>query len=175
MSTTWITSDLHLYHKNIITYCDRPYDNEYDMNAGIVSAWNAVVNDDDNVIIVGDLSAGMAGRYDELTALISTLKGRKTLIRGNHDHQTNEWYKSAGFDLVTDWLILDEILYVHKPATNYNADVIALIEQLSPRLIVHGHIHDDRANIPGHFNVAWDRHKRMLSIADIDTHLITGV
>jgi calcineurin-like phosphoesterase family protein len=75
MSTTWITSDLHLYHKNIITYCDRPYDNEYDMNAGIVSAWNSDVNDGDNVIVVGDLSAGVAGRQDDLAALRIRLNG----------------------------------------------------------------------------------------------------
>lgn len=175
MSNTWITSDLHLYHKNIIVYCGRQHDNEYDMNAAIMSTWNDAVASDDNVILVGDLSAGVMGRYDELAALIGQLKGRKTLVRGNHDHQTDAWYKSAGFESVTDWLLQDGVLYVHKPATSYNTDVIKLAEQLSPRLIVHGHIHDDRPNIPGHFNVAWDRHKRMLNISEIDTRGAAGV
>lgn len=169
MPTTWLTSDLHLYHKNIIVYCGRQHDNEYDMNDAIVAAWNAAVADEDSVILVGDLSAGVMGRYDELASLISQLKGRKTLVRGNHDHQTDVWYKSAGFSSVTDWLLQDGVLYVHKPATSYNTDVIKLAEQLSPRLIVHGHIHDDRPNIPGHFNVAWDRHKRMLDMTEIVT------
>lgn len=169
MSTTWFTSDLHLFHKNIIVYCGRHHDNEYDMNRAIVSKWNEVVKDDDKVILVGDLSAGVMGRYDELKCLIKELRGNKVLIRGNHDHQIDTWYKSAGFSLVTEWLLLDDILCVHKPATSYNTDVINLVEQISPRLIVHGHIHDDRPNIPGHFNVAWDRHKKLLKLSDIDT------
>ena len=169
MPTTWLTSDLHLYHKNIIVYCGRQHDNEYDMNDAIVAAWNTTVDINDRVIVVGDLSAGVMGRYEELGALIGKLNGHKTLIRGNHDHQTDAWYKTAGFDLVTDWLILDGILYVHKPATSYNTDVINLVEQLAPRLVVHGHIHDDRPNIAGHFNVAWDRHKRLIDVSEINT------
>lgn len=169
MPTTWLTSDLHLFHKNIIVYCGRLHDNEYDMNAAIVAEWNATVDDSDKVIVVGDLSAGVMGRYEELRGLVRHLKGHKVLVRGNHDHQTDAWYKSAGFELVTDWLLLDGILLVHKPATSYNADVIKLSEQVSPRLIIHGHIHDDRPNIPGHFNVAWDRHKKLLKLSDIDT------
>ena len=80
MATTWLTSDLHLYHKNIIVYCGRQHDNEYDMNAAIVAAWNSVVDDCDKVIVVGDLSAGVMGRYEELGALVRQLKGHKVLV-----------------------------------------------------------------------------------------------
>ena len=170
MPTTWLTSDLHLFHKNIIVYCGRPHDNEYEMNAAIVSAWNSTVKDDDKVLLIGDLSAGVMGRYEALHCLVKELKGRKVLIRGNHDHQSDEWYKNAGFEFVTDWLLLGDVLCVHKPATSYNVDVIKLTEQIAPRLIIHGHIHDDRPDIPGHFNVAWDRHKKLLNLSDVDTH-----
>jgi calcineurin-like phosphoesterase family protein len=170
MPTTWLTSDLHLFHKNIIIYCGRPHDNEYEMNAAIVSAWNSTVKDDDKVLLIGDLSAGVMGRYEELHCLVKELKGHKVLIRGNHDHQTDEWYKNAGFEFVTDWLLIGDVLCVHKPATSYNVDVIKLAEQIAPRLIIHGHIHDDRPDIPGHFNVAWDRHKKLLNLSDVDTH-----
>ena len=170
MPTTWLTSDLHLFHKNIIVYCGRPHDNEYEMNAAIVSAWNSTVKDDDKVLLIGDLSAGVMGRYEELHCLVKELKGHKVLIRGNHDHQTDEWYKNAGFEFVTDWLLIGDVLCVHKPATSYNVDVIKLTEQIAPRLIIHGHIHDDRPDIPGHFNVAWDRHKKLLNLSDVDTH-----
>lgn len=175
MAETWLTSDLHLFHKNIIVYCGRPHANEYEMNDDIVRAWNSAVTDADRVIMVGDLSAGVMGRYEELGALIGRLRGHKTLIRGNHDHQTDAWYKSAGFAEVHDWLIIGEKLFVHKPATSMSPDVISLVEQVQPQVIVHGHIHDDRPNIPGHFNVAWDRHKRLVRMSEIDTLCAGGV
>ena len=175
MPETWLTSDLHLFHKNIIVYCGRQHANEYEMNDDIVRTWNNTVSDADRVIMVGDLSAGVMGRYDELGALVARLRGRKTLIRGTHDHQTDAWYKTAGFADVHDWLIVDDKLFIHKPATSMNADVISLVEQVQPRVIVHGHIHDDRPNIPGHFNVAWDRHKRLIRMSEIDTLCVTRV
>jgi hypothetical protein len=139
------------------------------MNDDIVRTWNSTVACEDRVILVGDLSAGVMGRYEELYTLIGSLRGRKTLIRGNHDHQTDAWYKSAGFSEVHDWLIIDDKLFIHKPATSMSTDVISLVEQVGPQLIVHGHIHDDRPNIPGHFNVAWDRCKRLVNMSEIDT------
>jgi calcineurin-like phosphoesterase family protein len=166
---TWLTSDLHLFHANIIVYCGRPHANEYEMNQAIAESWKRVVAPGDRVIVVGDLSAGVKGRYDELSALIADLPGNKILIRGNHDHQPDEWYVQAGFSQVTDWLYEDDVLYVHKPATSMNTDVISLTEKIQPRLIVHGHIHDDRPQIPGHFNVAWDRLGRLITLSEIDT------
>jgi calcineurin-like phosphoesterase family protein len=175
MPETWITSDLHLFHKNIIVYCGRPHADEYEMNDDVVRAWNSTVSDTDRVVLVGDLSAGVMGRYEALGALIMRLRGHKTLIRGNHDHQTDGWYKAAGFADVHDWLIVGDKLFIHKPATSMNTDVINLVEQIKPKLVIHGHIHDDRPNIPGHFNVAWDRHKRLIGMSEIDTLHATSV
>lgn len=173
MGKTWLTSDLHFFHKNIIVYCGRPYEDEYRMNDGILTAWNKVVEPEDRVIIVGDLTAGLKQRETELAFLIEELKGEKTLIRGNHDHQTDQWYLDAGFKHVADWLFDDGILYVHKPATSYNPEVIQLKEQLDPRLIIHGHIHDARPQIDEHFNVAWDRHNRLILLDETNTHVIS--
>ena len=169
MSKTWLTSDLHFFHKNIIVYCGRPYDDEYQMNDGIRSVWNDLVNNDDHVIVVGDLTAGLKQREIELAFLLDELKGTKTLIRGNHDHQEDQWYLDAGFKHDSDWLFSDGVLYVHKPATSYNPDVIQLKERLDPKIIVHGHIHDDRPELDGHFNVAWDRHKRLILLDEVNT------
>jgi calcineurin-like phosphoesterase family protein len=109
-------------------------------------------------------------------AIVSTTaNSASTQGSGNHDHQTDAWYKTAGFADVHDWLIVDDKLFIHKPATSMNADVISLVEQVQPRVIVHGHIHDDRPNIPGHFNVAWDRHKRLIRMSEIDTLCVTRV
>lgn len=34
--TTWFTADLHLGHRNIATYCARPFDDADQMNAELV-------------------------------------------------------------------------------------------------------------------------------------------
>ena len=39
----FITSDLHLGHKNIIKYCDRPFRDTHDMNKNLVDNWNNAV------------------------------------------------------------------------------------------------------------------------------------
>lgn len=164
---TWLTSDLHLFHTNIILYCGRPHENVEQMNQSIIEAWNDVVMPDDRVIVVGDLSAGLGGKTAELRNIIGSLAGKKILILGNHDHQTNDWYLEAGFENVTDWMLEDGILFIHKPATSMNPDTLSIFEQLSPDLVVHGHIHSKSRSIPGHFNVAWDRHYRMINLEEV--------
>lgn len=160
---TWFTSDLHLFHRNIIKYCSRPYCDEYEMNESIINAWNGVVDEDDLVIVVGDLTAGLEKRNDELRAVIGRLKGHKTLVLGNHDHMSSKWYRNAGFETVVKHIYNDGILIVHKPATEFNDKTLKLRDQFKPALIIHGHIHSDLPEIDGHFNVAWDRHHQLIN------------
>jgi calcineurin-like phosphoesterase family protein len=164
---TWLTSDIHFFHKNIILYCDRPYSDFNEMNEKIIAEWNRVVLPEDRVILVGDLSAGLGKQHAELAEIIGQLRGHKHLVRGNHDHETDDWYLSAGFERVTDWLLEDGKLFIHKPATDMNPEVTQICNSLEYDIIVHGHIHDKHRIIPGHFNVAWDRHYRMIDICEV--------
>ncbi|WP_128477277.1 metallophosphoesterase family protein [Halorussus pelagicus] len=52
----FILSDTHFDHRNIINYCDRPYDSVERMNDALVANWNATVGEDDDVIFLGDLT-----------------------------------------------------------------------------------------------------------------------
>ena len=80
----WFTSDLHLNHMNILKYepISRPFDTVEEMNETLIGNWNACVKDDDTVFILGDLCMGI---NDDAAALVNRLKGKKILIRGNHD------------------------------------------------------------------------------------------
>jgi calcineurin-like phosphoesterase family protein len=137
------------------------------MNDRIVCVWNETVQDDDSVIVVGDLTAGLFDSKDQLIELVGRLKGIKTLVVGNHDHLSNKAYREMGFNTVVKSMIIDDMLIVHKPATEQNLKSIRLKEVHKPKLIVHGHIHANLPEIDGHFNVAWDRHKRMINIDEI--------
>lgn len=47
--TVFYTSDTHFGHKNIIGFCDRPFDDIEEMNRALIERWNAKVSDADDV------------------------------------------------------------------------------------------------------------------------------
>lgn len=81
MSEIFVTADLHLGHKNIIKYCDRPFENEDDMNNAIIENWNSVVKHDDIVYHLGDFCFYKikAKQWE------AVLNGTIIHILGNHD------------------------------------------------------------------------------------------
>lgn len=78
----WITSDLHFYHNQPFLYEPRGFKNVYEMNLGIVSRINSVVDDNDDLWILGDL---MLNNTDEGIELMKKLKGHLHIVYGNHD------------------------------------------------------------------------------------------
>lgn len=80
---TWVISDLHLGHANIIRYCRRPFPDAREMDRVLVRNWNNTVRPDDRVFFLGDLSYGPDA--EPAAEYIARLNGKITLIRGNHD------------------------------------------------------------------------------------------
>ena len=93
----FLISDSHFGHKNIIKYCNRPFDNVEDMNSTLIKNWNSVVDNEDYVYHLGDFGLGTK---DELIAIGNKLNGHKILVMGNHDHMSKTAYKECGFDKV---------------------------------------------------------------------------
>ena len=58
--TTFFTSDQHSGHRNIIGYCERPFHGVGEMNAVLVTNWDAVVGPHDTVHVLGDSRNGPA-------------------------------------------------------------------------------------------------------------------
>lgn len=85
MSTLWFTSDLHFGHARILEYCKGRaalWSTVEDMNRGLVERWNAVVQPQDTVIILGDLAMG---KRAETVPYLQWCAGLKVLVPGNHD------------------------------------------------------------------------------------------
>lgn len=164
--SVWLTSDNHFYHTNIIKYCSRPFVDAPDMNAQMEHHWNELVTPDDIVIVVGDLTAGLGDKKLELFNLIGRLNGRKILVRGNHDHQKDNFYLEGGFKKVVDHMFMGGALFTHFPArvdTEYphpmHKVALAWKDQYNPAIIIHGHEHGTtHPEHPGHYNCAADRH-----------------
>lgn len=91
-------SDLHLFHEASIRFDNRPFASLDEMHKAIVEHWNHKITNGDTVYILGDIS--LRGKKEELIALVATLKGRKVLIRGNHDDLSDYRYQQLFYEIV---------------------------------------------------------------------------
>lgn len=80
----WFVGDPHFGHKSIIEYDNRPFKDVVDMNRQLVANWNAVVDDDHLIFILGDFALT---KTDAILHILKQLKGRKVGIIGNHDYR----------------------------------------------------------------------------------------
>jgi calcineurin-like phosphoesterase family protein len=78
----YFISDLHLGHKNALSFDNRPFKDIDENNSAIIASWNSVVGIDDDVYILGDISWYNSTKTIEI---MKSLNGRKHLIKGNHD------------------------------------------------------------------------------------------
>lgn len=94
-ANTWVVSDTHFGHQNIVGYCHRPLDHEQVM----IAEWRAAVPDDATVLHLGDLCYRANAQFKHILAPELTGK-RKLLIQGNHDRQRYSFYRDCGFRVV---------------------------------------------------------------------------
>lgn len=80
--TTYLISDIHFSHKNIILYSQRPYSSIREMNESIINNWNAIVKSTDEVWHLGDFAFCT---YPEFKAILKQLNGNIHCLLGNHD------------------------------------------------------------------------------------------
>lgn len=155
--TTWFTSDLHLGHRNIIRYCDRPFTSVAAMDAALTDRWNRVVAPDDTVWVLGDVAMGA---IDRSLGLVDRLAGRKILVAGNHDRcwyghgeRAVPWverYLDAGFAEIVQGSADVEIAGIpvvvdHFPYDGDSHDADRYVDHRprdDGRWLLHGHVHD---------------------------------
>ena len=132
----YFTSDLHLGHRGIIEMQNRPFKNVEEMNRVIVDNYNEVVHKNDTVYFLGDISHHMP--IERVNELLSMMKGKKILIKGNHDKK----YAPGLFEEICDF-----------KAVSLNGQYFALMhypmlswpKKNSGSIQLHGHIHSDES------------------------------
>jgi calcineurin-like phosphoesterase family protein len=67
--TTFLSSDWHLGHANMIAYDRRPFRDVAEMGATLIRNYRAVVNDNDRVLFLGDMF--FKATKDEVAAIMS--------------------------------------------------------------------------------------------------------
>ncbi len=127
----FFTSDTHFFHKNIITYTNRPFENIHQMNEAIVKNWNKVVPKDGIVFHLGDVSLRAIPKV--LNDLLFRLNGDKYLVIGNHEKDAlgKEYIRThwKGIYDIAEIFVPDEeitykkqhILMCHYPMLTWNA------------------------------------------------------
>lgn len=137
-------ADTHFGHQNVLKYDARPFGDLGEMEAALVEKWNRAVTDTDTVYILGDFIWGKdQSRWLELT---EKLRGRKVLVRGNHDLGWEQMSMEllARFEAVTDYLeIVDTCRHVtlcHYPILFYHGSYRPNCYMLC------GHVHATREN-----------------------------
>ncbi|MGN0650978.1 MAG: metallophosphoesterase [Oscillospiraceae bacterium] len=141
----YYTSDLHLGHKNIIKLCDRPFPDIETMDNEIIHNWNAVVQPQDDVYILGDFSFGAP--VEKAIEYMKRLKGNKHLIIGNHDFKylKDERFRSLLVSVDSYLEVLDGnciVCLFHYPIAEWHGYFRERYYH------IHGHIHN-RDNTAG--------------------------
>lgn len=167
--TTWFTSDLHLFHKNIIGLCSRPFENLEEMHGHFIREWRRKVRPNEDVYILGDLSFG--GSTDTALFLYS-LPGHKFLVKGNHDK--NKHIPIEHFEWVKDYHELNlkrpggkkkKIVMSHYPFASWN-------QMHYGSWMLHGHSHGTYNPEKGRIlDVGYDNVGLLISLENVEEYM----
>lgn len=159
---TWIVSDTHFNHDNIVKYCSRPEDH----TQLIESNWFEAIAVDDTVLHLGDMYMGP--KRDSET-IMARLPGQKYYILGNHDKKSKPFYadlgwkhvnaaKATGTDIKNAVYFEDgvhRVLLTHYPDESY-------LDKWTVN--IHGHIHNNGYGS----SIKMDRDYRNVSVEVMD-------
>lgn len=133
MSEIFFIADTHFGHNEIIKYENRPFSDTDEMDRILISNWNNTVSDNDTVFMLGDFSLYPKDKSQEIC---QCLKGKKFLVMGNHDTQSEIYYREIGFESVSKYPIIIENFWIlsHEPL---------YINKNMPYANIFGHVHSN--------------------------------
>lgn len=160
MGRIFFTSDTHFGHDREFLWGPRGFESAAAHDEALIANWNAVVGEDDDVYVLGDL---MLGDNEYGKSCVERLNGHIYLIRGNHDtnKRWDEVYPTLSNVTLLGWA--DVIHYrkyhfylSHFPTNTANIEAESL-HQCTLNLFGHTHSKDKfREDTPMYYNVAMD-------------------
>lgn len=137
-SNIFFTSDTHFNHKNIILYCQRPFDTIEKMNEAIIANWNKTVPQDGIVFHLGDFALGGSEAWNKV---LPRLNGQIHLILGNHDMKNFRQGYAEHFTSVQEQLTVEmgkkKLILTHFPLLCYHGTWGTEMNVWN----LHGHVH----------------------------------
>ena len=104
MTNIFFTSDPHYDHLGSMNFWGRKkynFQNLNQMNDLLINNWNELVPSSGTVYILGDFT--LHKDKNRISNILTQLRGKKILIRGNHDKLKSGEYYTAGFSDVCDY------------------------------------------------------------------------
>lgn len=137
MPENFYVSDTHFSHKNILKFDERPFASIEEMETTLVKNWNKKVTNADTVYILGDFCWG---KENEWLRILSSLKGNKVLIKGNHDLRNPSARLKNCFSDIKDYKEIKDkgrtVIMCHYP-------ILAYVHSYNPDVfMLHGHVHN---------------------------------
>lgn len=166
----WFTADPHLFHKNIIGICNRPYNDVNEMWEDFKNKWNSKVKDDDYVFILGDFIWNSS--KEKVERICKQLKGNKIIILGNHDKEksylTDEIYYVGKLEKIrvndiNNSNYIYEIILCHYPLASWDGSFRGNIQ-------LFGHCHckfPEEKQLWNQFDVGFDRKYDLWSMNEL--------
>lgn len=138
---TFIYSDPHFGHTNIIKYCNRPFSSISEMNEVMLAKYHMVVKPDSKVIFLGDMAYGRNNQPPRWW--LKQLDGKILYLKGSHDKGITP--TSTGLENVVQVLDRPFIvnldgkgLYVHMAHDPFD------VRDRAGLWLIHGHNHNNR-------------------------------
>ncbi len=141
----YFISDLHFYHESLLTKMDkRGFSSCEEMNEYIIKQWNAKVGQQDEVVILGDVSMERGKKTGEILA---RLNGKLSLILGNHDtYLKDRHFDSSIFEWIRPYAELRDnkrkIVLSHYPVFCYHGQYRRNEKGEPNTYMLYGHVHD---------------------------------
>jgi len=139
-------SDLHFFCNSQVdngvgvNYDGRPFKSLDEMHTYMLQRWNEKITNGDTVYILGDVA--FRGRNDALIALVAQLKGKKVLVKGNHDDLSDYRFKQLYHEICDYKEISDnfdgqayKLCLMHYP-------ILCWKDQHRGTILLYGHTHN---------------------------------
>lgn len=134
---TWVVADPHFGHWGVCKFTRsdgvtplRPWDDPVAMDKALINNWNSVVDDGDRVYLLGDVAMNKKG----FMGAVPYLKGRKVLVKGNHDVEKLGFY-TQWFDDIRAYVVKKGFIMSHIP--------IHAGSMGRWQINIHGHLHSN--------------------------------
>ncbi|MDU1847578.1 MAG: metallophosphoesterase [Niallia nealsonii] len=133
----YFISDTHFFHENIIKFSNRPFEDVAKMNQTLISNWNAVIEQKDEVYILGDFVVRGTGK--QANEILEQLNGKKYLIKGNHEYYLDDpEFKNSYFEWIKDYY---SFKYNKKTFVLFHYPILEWNGFYNDSIHLYGHVH----------------------------------